>query len=178
LTWYIEQQDEYPKIIADFEAKNPNIKVELQLKANVTGAYLPALLAAAATGNVDDMPEIYGPHVHSVEFGRKGIAADLLKELGADFMADFFPSANSMFLDAGHLYAVGWMAQTLGIFYDPDMFKQAGVDGEPETWDEMIVASNQIKTKLPGNLGVMQIGSDGDAHDHRFLQRSRYPQTA
>src|SRR5258708_31980322 len=160
-TWYIEQQDEYPKIIADFEAKNPNIKIDLQLKSDVTGAYLPALLAAAASGNVDDMPEIYGPHVHSVEFGRKGIAADLLKELGAGFLSDFFPSANSMFLDAGHLYAVGWMAQTLGIFYDPDMFKQAGINGEPETWDDMTTASNKIKSKISGNLGVMQVGSDG-----------------
>src|SRR6266849_3188878 len=85
LTWYIEQQDEYPKIIADFEAKNPNIKIDLQLKSDVTGAYLPALLAAAASGNVDDMYEIYGPHVHSVEFGKKGIALDLLAALGSDF---------------------------------------------------------------------------------------------
>src|SRR5690242_18792122 len=53
-TWYIEQQDEFPKIISDFEAKNPNIKVDLQLKTDVTGAYLPALLAAASSGNVDD----------------------------------------------------------------------------------------------------------------------------
>src|SRR5690348_1284993 len=57
-TWYIEQQDEYPKIIADFEAKNPNINIDLQLKTPAD-AYLPALLAAAASGNVDDMPEIY-----------------------------------------------------------------------------------------------------------------------
>src|SRR5258708_14046902 len=161
LTWYIEQQDEYPKIIADFEAKNPNIKIDLQLKSDVTGGYVGGVVGAAACGNGDDMYEIYGPHVHSVEFGRKGIALDLLAALGSDFMSDFFPSANSMFLDAGHLYAVGWMAQTLGIFYDPDMFKQAGIDGEPETWDEMITASNMIKTKLSGNLGVMQIGSDG-----------------
>ncbi len=87
--------------------------------------------------------------MHSVEFGRQGLAADLLKDLGADFMADFFPSANSMFLDKGAQYAVGWMAQTMGFFYDPDMFTAAGIDGEPETWDDMIVASNQIKRRSP-----------------------------
>ena len=94
-SWYTDQEDQFPKIVADFEALNPNIKVDLQIKADVEGAYLPALLAAAAA---DDLPEIYAPHVYSVEFGRKGLAADLLKELGADFMSDFFPSANSMFL--------------------------------------------------------------------------------
>ena len=83
------------KIITDFEAKNPNIKIDYQLKTDVTGAYLPALLAAAASGNVADMPEIFGPHVHSVEFGRTGISLDLLAALGADWLSDFFPSANS-----------------------------------------------------------------------------------
>ena len=88
-TWYVEQQDQFPQVIADFEEANPNIKVELRLIADVEGAYLPALLAAAAG---DDLPEIYAPHVHSVEFGRQGLAADLKADLGADFIAEFFPS--------------------------------------------------------------------------------------
>jgi ABC-type glycerol-3-phosphate transport system substrate-binding protein len=157
-SWYTDQQDQFPKVISDFEAKNPNIKVDLQIKADVTNAYLPALLAAAAA---DDLPEIYAPHVHSVEFGKKGLGADLVKELGADFMTDFFPSTIEMFQDGDAIYAVGWMAQTMGIFYDPDLFAQAGINGEPETWDDMIVASNQIKEKLSGNLGIMHSASDG-----------------
>ena len=157
-SWYTDQEDQFPKIVADFEALNPNIKVDLQIKADVEGAYLPALLAAAAA---DDLPEIYAPHVYSVEFGRNGLAADLLKELGADFMSDFFPSANSMFLAGGAQYAVGWMAQTMGFYYDPDIFAAAGIDGEPATWDEMTVASNMIKEKVAGNLGMMQEANNG-----------------
>lgn len=157
-SWYTDQQDQFPKVISDFEAKNPNIKVDLQLKADVTGAYLPALLAAAAA---KDLPEIYAPHVHSVEFGKQGLAADLLDALGKDFMADFFPSASSMFLANGAQYAVGWMAQTMGFYYDPDIFAKAGINGEPETWDDMIAASNQVKSKIDGNLGMMQAGDNG-----------------
>ncbi len=157
-SWYTDQQDQFPKVIADFEALNPNIKIDLQILADVTSAYLPALLAAAAA---DDVPEIYAPHVHSIEFGRQGLGADLLAELGADFMADFFPSANSMFKDGDAQYAIGWMAQTMGFYYDPDQFAQAGIDGEPETWDDMIVASNLIKSKIDRNLGMMQAANDG-----------------
>jgi len=161
-SWYMEQQDQFPKVIADFEEKNPNIKIDYQLMTgDASAVYLPALLAAAASGNIADMPEIYAPHVHSIEFGRKGIALDLMAALGKDWLADFFPSANSMFVDGSTLYAVGWMAQTLGIFYDPDMFTQAGVDGEPETWDDLTAASNLIKSKISGNLGVMMSASDG-----------------
>ena len=164
--WYQEQQDQFPKIISDFEAKNPNIKIDYQLKTDVTNAYLPALLAAAAG---DDLPEIYAPHVHSVEFGKKGLAADLAKEMGSSFIDSFYPSAVSMFQDGAAVYAVGWMAQTMGIFYDPDAFSKAGINGEPETWDDMIAASNALKTKLNGNLGLMQSASDGFSINDTWL---------
>jgi ABC-type glycerol-3-phosphate transport system substrate-binding protein len=157
-SWYTDQQDQFPKVIADFEAKNPNIKVDLEIKADVTGAYLPALLAAAAA---DDLPEIYAPHVYSVEFGKKGLGADLIKELGSDFMADFYPSTCKMFVDGNAQYAVGWMAQTMGIYYNSELFQQAGINGEPESWDDMITASNQIKSKISGNLGICEIAVDG-----------------
>ena len=147
-----------PQVISDFEEANPNIKVEMRLITDVEGAYLPALLAAAAG---DDLPEIYAPHVHSVEFGRQGLAADLKAELGAEFIDAFFPSMNSMFVLGGAQYAVGWMGQTMGIYYDPEMFAAAGIDGEPETWDEMIEAANLIKSNVSGNLGVMQQADNG-----------------
>ena len=130
----------------------------MRLITDVEGAYLPALLAAAAG---DDLPEIYAPHVHSVEFGRQGLAADLNAELGADFIAEFFPSCNSMFVLGDAQYAIGWMAQTMGIYYDSEMFAAAGIDGEPETWDEMIEAANLIKSNVSGNLGVMQQADNG-----------------
>ena len=157
-TWYLEQEDQMPQVIADFEEANPNIKVEMRLITDVEGAYLPALLAAAAG---DDLPEIYAPHVHSVEFGRQGLAADLKAELGAEFIDAFFPSMNSMFVLGDAQYAVGWMGQTMGIYYDPEMFAAAGIDGEPETWDEMIEAANLIKSNVDGNLGVMQQADNG-----------------
>ena len=40
------------------------------------------------------------------------------------------------------------MGQTMGIYYDPEMVAAAGIDGEPETWDEMIEAANPIKSNV------------------------------
>jgi len=76
-------------------------------------------------------------------------------------MSDFFNSANEMFVADGAQYAIGWMAQTMGFYYDPAIFEEAGIDGEPETWDDMIVASNQIKERVSGNLGAMQAADNG-----------------
>ena len=66
-----------------------------------------------------------------------------------------------MFVLGDAQYAIGWMAQTMGIYYDPEMFAAAGIDGEPETWDEMIEAANLIKSNVSGNLGVMQQADNG-----------------
>jgi ABC-type glycerol-3-phosphate transport system substrate-binding protein len=125
-SWYGEQKAEFPKLIAAFEAKNPNIKVENRL-FGTPDQYLPALQAAVAGG---DVPEIFAPHTRALTYGTGGISADLKKELGDDFLKDFFDSANQEYTLDGKQYALGWMAQTFGMFYNPDIkFKSTGKSG-------------------------------------------------
>ncbi|MFC4242150.1 ABC transporter substrate-binding protein [Gryllotalpicola reticulitermitis] len=139
-TWYTEDQNTLPPVIKAFEAKHPNITVQLRT-FGTPDQYLPALTAAVSGGNV---PEIFAPHVRAITYGKQGISADLKKELGSSFLKQFFPAENQEYSDGDKQYAVGWEAQTFGIFYNPDMFKQAGIDGEPETWDDLIAAAAKI----------------------------------
>ncbi len=128
-TWYNEQQKEFPRLIQEFEAKNPSITVENRL-FGTPDQFLPALAAAVSGG---DVPEIFAPHIRALTYGQAGVSADLKTELGADFLADFFQSTKDEYTLNGKQYALGWMAQTFGIFYNPDLMKAAGVKGEPET---------------------------------------------
>jgi len=139
-SWYTEQKDTLPKVIQDFEDKHRNIKVNLRI-FGTPDQYLPALTAAVSGG---DVPEIFAPHVRAITYGKQGISADLKKELGSDFLKDFFPAENEEYSDGGKQYAIGWEAQTFGIFYNPDLFAAAGVDGEPETWDDLIAVAQKI----------------------------------
>jgi ABC-type glycerol-3-phosphate transport system substrate-binding protein len=139
-TWYTEVKDTLPKVIADFEAKHPNIKVESRI-FGTPDQYLTALTAAVSGG---DVPEIFAPHVRAITYGEQGISADLKKEFGSSFLKGFFPSTNQEYTKNGKQYALGFEAQTFGIFYDPDLFAKAGIDGEPETWDDLIDAAAKI----------------------------------
>lgn len=139
-SWYTEDQNTLPPVIKDFEDKHPNITVQLRT-FGTPDQYLPALTAAVSGGNV---PEIFAPHVRAITYGKQGISADLKKELGSSFLKQFFAAENQEYSDGDKQYAVGWEAQTFGIFYNPDMFAQAGVDGEPETWDDLIAAAQKI----------------------------------
>jgi ABC-type glycerol-3-phosphate transport system substrate-binding protein len=148
-TWYSQQQEIFPRLISEFQAAHPNITVENRIFGD-TNSYLPALQAAVAGG---DPPEIFAPHVLALQYGNAGISADLTTELGSDFTADFFDSANQEYTDNGKQYALGWMAQTFGIFYNPALLQQAGV-GEPETWDDLISASQAVKQRT-GKIGTV-----------------------
>lgn len=139
-SWYTDQKDEFPKLIQAFEAKNPSIKIENRI-FGTPDQYLPALQAAVAGG---DVPEIFAPHTRALVYGTQGVSADLSKELGSTFLQDFFESANQEYTTGGKQYAVGWMAQTFGLFYNPDLLAAAGVDGEPETWDDLIAAAAKV----------------------------------
>ena len=154
-TWYTQQQDVFPQLISEFEAAHPNITIENRVFGD-TDSYLPALQAAVAGGNP---PEIFAPHVLALQYGNAGISADLTTELGSDFTADFFDSTNQEYTDNGKQYALGWMAQTFGIFYDPAMLQQAGVD-VPETWDDLMAASLAVE-QTTGKIGTLFANSPG-----------------
>ena len=139
-SWYTEMQNTIPKVIDDFQSKHPNIKVENRI-FGTPDQYLPALTAAVSGG---DVPEIFAPHVRAITYGEQGISADLTKDLGADFLKQFFPSTNQEYTNNGKQYAVGWEAQTFGIFYDPQALAKAGVSGEPETWDDLIQVAAKV----------------------------------
>ena len=145
-TWYNEQRDEWPKLVDEFQSANPNVVVQNRVFGD-PDSYLPALQAAVSAG---DPPEIFAPHVLAIEYGKAGVSANLTADLGEDFLKDFFKSTRDEYTDAGKQYALGWMAQTFGIFYDPALFAQAKAD-VPETWDDLKVAADRLKAvgKLP-----------------------------
>jgi ABC-type glycerol-3-phosphate transport system substrate-binding protein len=145
-TWYNEQRDEWPKLVSEFQSAHPNVVVQNRVFGD-TNSYLPALQAAVAA---NDPPEIFAPHVLAIEYGKAGVSADLTKDLGEDFLKDFFKSTRDEYTDSGKQYALGWMAQTFGIFYDPDLFAKAKAD-VPQTWDDLKVAATKLKAigKLP-----------------------------
>jgi ABC-type glycerol-3-phosphate transport system substrate-binding protein len=148
-SWYGEQKDEFPKLVAKCQAAHPNIKVQNRV-FGTPDQYLPALQAAVAAG---DVPEIFAPHTRALTYGTGGISADLKSALGDSFLGDFFDSANQEYTLDGKQYAVGWMAQTFGLFYNPDIMSKAGIDAETlETWDDLIAAAPKLKSA--GKYGI------------------------
>lgn len=141
-TWYGEQRALWGPVIEEFEKTHQNITIENRIFGD-TDSYLPALQASVSAS---DPPEIFAPHVLAIEYGKAGIARDLKDAFGEDTLKGFFPSTNDEYTDDGKQYAIGWMAQTFGIFYNPDILTEAGAD-VPETWDDLVTAATAIRDK-------------------------------
>jgi ABC-type glycerol-3-phosphate transport system substrate-binding protein len=138
-TWYTEQEKEFPKLADEFHQANPNITIEPRVYG---GSEYLQVLEAAIAGNKS--PDIFGPHVHAIEYGLAGQTIDLNPALGEDFLKDFFPPTRQQFTVDGKQYALGWMAQTFGFFYNPALFEKAGVQ-PAETWEDLITVGQKIK---------------------------------
>jgi ABC-type glycerol-3-phosphate transport system substrate-binding protein len=138
-TWYGEQEEEFPKLTDEFDQTHPGIEAESRIYGS--GEYLQVLEAAIAGGKA---PDILGPHVHAIEYGLAGQTLALDEALGEEFLAQFFPSTRRQFIAEGKQYAIGWMAQTFGFFYNPPMLEEASA-AVPGTWDDLIVTADAIK---------------------------------
>jgi ABC-type glycerol-3-phosphate transport system substrate-binding protein len=93
----LEQKDEFPKLVAKFQEANPTMTLQNPV-FGTPDQYLPARRAAVAGG---DVPEIFAPHTRALTHGTGGASADLKADLGGNFLADFFDSANQEYtLDA------------------------------------------------------------------------------
>lgn len=139
-SWYSETEEALNKALDEFNQSQSEITVEQRVYGS--SEYLQVLEAAIAGGKG---PDVFGPHVHAIEYGLAGQTVDLIESFGEDFLSKFFPSTRRQFTAEGKQFAMGWMAQTFGFFYNPALFEQAGVTEIPETWDDLIAVAGQIR---------------------------------
>lgn len=59
-----------------------------------------------------------------------------------DFMSEVGKNVNSR---DGRLYAVPYIRQTIGYFYNTELFAQAGIESAPTTWDEFFEDCEKLK---------------------------------
>ncbi|MBO0701165.1 MAG: extracellular solute-binding protein, partial [Zavarzinella sp.] len=152
-SWYTEDQPVWESVIHEFQASYPSVQIVPRTFGSLAD-YSPALEAAVAAGNA---PDIIAPATLAISYGRAGILLDLKSALGSSFLNEFYPSINKEYSDGDKQYAVGWEAQMFGLFYNPDILKKAKVDF-PETWDDLIAASDQIRSKT----GLVPVALNGN----------------
>lgn len=135
----INQESEelwYQKMVDDFNAQNKG-KIRVEATAITRGdsfAYEDKLSSAAATDSLPDILMVDGPNIANYAYSNMLIPLDDL--LTEDDRNDFLPSIMQQGTYQDKFWAVGLTEGTINIFYNKDMFRDAGIPEPPSNPDD------------------------------------------
>jgi raffinose/stachyose/melibiose transport system substrate-binding protein len=132
----------YKKVIADYQAKNPNVTIEnVPLQSEDMKAKLQV---AMQSPNPPDIIHQWGGGwmKEQVEAGKLMDMTDATK----DYIADLGPGAAGWQLD-GKTYGVPFTLGVVGFWYRKDLFAQAGISNPPATLQELLDDAGKLKAK-------------------------------
>ncbi len=146
---------ELDQMIALFEESHPNVQVEVETAP--FDEYFTKLQALIAGGEAPDVFELN--YENFVTFASKGVLADLSAEAEADpeFSADvFYPRSYDAFNYNGRQLGLPATFSTVVLFYNKDLFDQAGVEypAEDWTWGDAVTAAQAMNDPDSGVWGL------------------------
>ncbi len=149
-------------IVSVFESENPGVQVEVQV---IPWSAANEKLTTAIVGNLPPDVSQMG-----TTWMAKFIAMDAFESL-EPFLKnsvlredEFFKGCWATCLYDENIYGIPWYVDTRVLFYRSDLLKQAGFDGPPKTWDELLDVGRALKA-LP-----IDVNKDGavDAKDEHY----------
>lgn len=153
---------------AEFEKQNPGIKI----KPIYAGDYVQTIgkaLTAMKGGDTPEMAILLAADIITLTDENAVVAVDDLAKTAEDkaWLSGFFPGFMENAQLGGKTYAIPFQRSTPVLYWNKDLFKEAGLDPEkgPANWQEMAdFAKKLTKKDASGNVtqwGV-QIPTDGN----------------
>ncbi|GIN59892.1 ABC transporter substrate-binding protein [Lederbergia ruris] len=155
---------EQVELIKKYEEEHPNIKFD---RTYIPFADLKTKLLQGVAGNeLPDIVVIDNPDHQS--FIEAGVFADLTQEIEDWGQADqYFEGAMASAMMDGKYYGIPNNSNALAIYYNKDMFEEAGITELPNTWDEL----KEVARKLTKDdvKGFAMSGTKSEEATFQFL---------
>lgn len=148
------------EIISDFEAANPGVTVKMELREGTQ--YQDDMRIYAGS---DAAPEMYFNWT-GVGLGGEYVNAGLSHDL-TDIVAErgwedrFKAPVVALATQYGGFHGVPFTFRSQGMVYRKDLFEQAGIESEPQTYEELIEAADKLL-----EIGVYPIAFGGTTDWH------------
>lgn len=152
--WHGAMTDYLNECKAEFEKDNPNIKIVLDFYG--WGEYWTALEAAATGGKGPDVFQLNGPN--NYKYADYGIILPLDDYISnSDVDLSNYPDAlNQIYNIDGVQYGIPVDWDTIGLWYNKELFDAAGVayPDETWTWEDLVAAAEKITDPEKGIYGI------------------------
>ena len=141
-------------IVADFEAANPDIKVNAIYSGNYDDTRVRAL-SALASGEPAQLAVMFSIDAYDLIEQDLIVAFDDIDGVNPDWLNSFYPALMANSKIEGKTWGIPFQRSTIVAYYNKDLFRAAGLDPEspPKTWDELISMGKAL-TK-DGTYGLM-----------------------
>ena len=141
-------------IVADFEAANPDIKVDAIYSGNYDDTRVRAL-SALASGEPAQLAVMFSIDAYDLIEQDLVVAFEDIEGVNPDWLDSFYPALMANSRIEGKTWGIPFQRSTLVAYYNKEKFREAGLDPEspPATWDELISMGKAL-TK-DGTYGLM-----------------------
>jgi len=152
------------KVVEDFEKENSDIKVNLQIVGwDVLEQKVNTMVSTNQT------PDILNLN-HYAAYAGDDLLLPLDEVISPELKAKFYES----FYQAGELdgtaYGLPLLASIRGLYYNKELFEQAGISEPPKTWEELRETAKTIKEKTGvDGFGVPMTTFEGQAYFSYFI---------
>ncbi len=144
------------KVIAEFQAKNPNIKINAENQGTYTDIYKKTL-AAVNGGGLPDLSVAYENQVSEYQAANVVVPLDDYVNsskygLTAQDLQDFYPlyiTGNQYAEYGGKMLTFPFTKSALVMYYNADKLKEAGLT-PPKTWDEFVSSCKKFTGDVKG----------------------------
>ncbi|MBI3343246.1 carbohydrate ABC transporter substrate-binding protein, partial [Candidatus Gottesmanbacteria bacterium] len=149
-------------VIADFEAKNPKIKVSYVKQS--PRQYRERLQAAIERGEGPDVFRFHNTWVAMLASDLAPVPKTVMTP--AEFSSTFYPVATNDLVAGTTIYGVPMMMDGLGLYINEDLFAKAGVS-EPVTWEDVlnIVPKLTVKDGSTITTSAIALGITGNVEN-------------
>lgn len=160
-----EELDVWNKVVEDFQAANPNIKVTVDVSD--WDSYWEKLTTLFASSTPPDVFAMDAPLY--MDWVSRGALLNLQPYIDKDpsMLADVYPVTLKVYQLPDGTYGLPRDFQTIVLFYNKDMFDAAGIAYPDETWDfqKLRDVAKQLTKDTTGDGKIDQWGFSTDLWD-------------
>jgi multiple sugar transport system substrate-binding protein len=135
---------EIDQIAREFEAQNPDIKVNMEyLGYDFVHDKITTGMAATPPAYDAAMIDVIWPD----EFIKAGYLLDVTDRVTPEMKSGMFPASWNGVTRNGKIYGMPWLMDVKYFMYNKDMLDKAGIAAPPTTWEELVDQAKTIKDK-------------------------------
>jgi raffinose/stachyose/melibiose transport system substrate-binding protein len=143
--WHIQNNDPGKSIWQDaadaYMAEHPNVTIEITVLENE--AFKQKITTNMQADNPPDLFQSWGGG-GLLEQVNAGLVADIT-DLASPWVGDLNEAAVGMYQVDGRQYGVPFDLGMVGIWYNEELFAEAGIDAPPATWEELLADVQALK---------------------------------